>query len=166
MGVSNTEITSDIQWNVDLDPKLFDTTPPEGYKDVTPKPLALDEQVRQITDALRIYAEASGGHYSRDSQADGLKAAYERCKILGIRWQHETEDELKVEKKVIAGYDLISHLQAYNPGAGYYGKTVGPKDKDKVLLRWKLDDGRYEVIFGDLRAEIVTAERLRALERK
>jgi hypothetical protein len=46
----------------------------------------------------------------------------------------------------------------------YYGKTVGPQDKDKVLLRWKLDDGRYEVIFGDLRAEAVTAERLRALE--
>ena len=47
-----------------------------------------------------------------------------------------------------------------------YGNTVGPKDKGKVLLRWKLDDGRYEVIFGDLRAETVTAERLLALEGK
>ncbi len=46
----------------------------------------------------------------------------------------------------------------------YHGKTVGPKDKDKVLLRWKLDDGRYEVIFGDLHSETMTAERLRALE--
>jgi len=43
---------------------------------------------------------------------------------------------------------------------------VGPSDKDKVLLRWMLEDGRYEVIFGDLRTETVTAERLRALEGK
>ena len=42
--------------------------------------------------------------------------------------------------------------------------TVGPGDKDKLLLRWKLDDGRYEVIFGDLRSETVTAKRLHALE--
>jgi hypothetical protein len=44
--------------------------------------------------------------------------------------------------------------------------TVGPSDKDKVLLRWKLDDGRYEVIFGDLRFETVTAQRLHDLEGK
>jgi hypothetical protein len=33
-----------------------------------------------------------------------------------------------------------------------------------MLLRWKLDDGRYQVIFGDLRAETVTAQRLHELE--
>jgi outer membrane lipoprotein-sorting protein len=30
----------DIQWNVELDPKLFDPKPPAGYRDVTPKPTA------------------------------------------------------------------------------------------------------------------------------
>ena len=34
-GSSETEF-KDMQWNIDLDLKLFDTTPPEGYKDVTP----------------------------------------------------------------------------------------------------------------------------------
>jgi hypothetical protein len=48
--------------------------------------------------------------------------------------------------------------------AAYYGKAVGPCDKDKVLLRWKLSDGSYEVIYGDLRAEAVPFGRLRALE--
>jgi hypothetical protein len=46
----------------------------------------------------------------------------------------------------------------------YNGRTVGPNDKDKILLRWKLDDGRYAVIYGDLHHETVTAERLKALE--
>jgi hypothetical protein len=38
----------------------------------------------------------------------------------------------------------------------------GPSD----ATRWKFDDGRYEVIYGDLRAETVTAEQLRALQGK
>jgi hypothetical protein len=60
----------------------------------------------------------------------------------------------------------ISKIHVYKPEFAYFGATVGPNDKDKVLLRWQLDDGRYEVIFGDLRAETVTAKRLRELEAK
>ena len=54
---------SDIQWNIDLDPKLFDPTPPEGYTDDTPKPPSLEDQVRDIVAAMKIYAQASGGCY-------------------------------------------------------------------------------------------------------
>ncbi len=46
----------------------------------------------------------------------------------------------------------------------YYGDTVTAGDVDKVLLRWKLDDGQYRVIYGDLRIEDVSAERLAELE--
>jgi outer membrane lipoprotein-sorting protein len=47
-GVSETqngviiEAVSDIQWNIGLDPKLFDLTPPPGYTDVTPKDVVGD----------------------------------------------------------------------------------------------------------------------------
>jgi hypothetical protein len=58
------------------------------------------------------------------------------------------------------GFAHINSILRDNADAAYYGKTVGPNDKDKVLLRWKLDDGKYQVVFGDLHAEIVTAERL------
>jgi len=64
------------------------------------------------------------------------------------------------------GLALFNWVLNRYPDAMYYGKTVRPGDKDKILARWKLDDGRYEVIYGDLRAETVTAESLRALERK
>jgi hypothetical protein len=39
----------------------------------------------------------------------------------------------------------------------YFGATVKPGDSEAILLRWKLDDGRYRVIYGDLRAETVDA---------
>ena len=37
----------------------------------------------------------------------------------------------------------------------YFGATVEPGDAEAVLIRWKLDDERYRVIYGDLRAETV-----------
>jgi len=47
----------------------------------------------------------------------------------------------------------------------YYGETVGPDDVEAVLLRWKISDDQYRVIFGDLSAMDVTAEELKELEK-
>ena len=46
----------------------------------------------------------------------------------------------------------------------YYGESVTPADTDKVLLRWKVSDSEYRVIFGDLHAETITTEKLAELE--
>jgi hypothetical protein len=63
------------------------------------------------------------------------------------------------------GFAVLNGIQRDNADAAYYGLTVGPKDSGKVLLRWKLDDGKYQVLYGDLRDEAVTAEKLKELER-
>ncbi len=42
----------------------------------------------------------------------------------------------------------------------YYGENVTPADSDLILLRWRLDDGKYRVIFGDLDQKDVSAEQL------
>lgn len=42
----------------------------------------------------------------------------------------------------------------------YYGENVTPGDSDLILLRWRLDDGKYRVIFGDLDQKDVSAEQL------
>jgi len=170
--MSATSESTCIQWDIDLDPKLFDPTPPPGYRDITPKPTPLEEQGCQITAALRIYAEASGGHYPQ-AQHVGLKDLGELLEKLGIL-RIKTEHGVKTSQMTLSNQNMAGKLSEALEGFRllettdhvFYGKTVGPKDKDKVLLRWKLDDGRYEVIFGDLRAETVTAEKLRTLEGK
>ena len=58
----------------------------------------------------------------------------------------------------------MNGIQRENPDAAYYGMNVHPKDKDKVLFRWRLEADRYRVIFGDLHAETVTRARLKELE--
>jgi hypothetical protein len=160
-------LSLDMQWNLDLEANLFDTTPPEGYADVTPKPPALEEQVRQITEALRIYAEASGGFYPRQD-IHGVGTTENLCKMLGLVKfpAGEMEGNAGKAEKARIGFNQVSRLEHDNSGLAYSGKIVGPKDKDKVLLRWKLDNSRYEVIFGDLRAETVTTEKLHSLEGK
>ena len=46
----------------------------------------------------------------------------------------------------------------------YYGPTVTANDAGKVLLRWKLSDGQYRVVLGDLQIKDVDAEQLSKLE--
>ena len=46
----------------------------------------------------------------------------------------------------------------------YYGKDVKAGDANTVLMRWKISDGTYRVIYGDLSAENVTAEKLKEME--
>jgi hypothetical protein len=46
----------------------------------------------------------------------------------------------------------------------YYGNNVTLKDAEKVLMRWKLSDTEYRVIYGDLHAETVTPAKLAELE--
>jgi hypothetical protein len=46
----------------------------------------------------------------------------------------------------------------------YYGDSIDPQDSNAVLIQWKLPDGQYRVVFGDLREEMVSAEELIRLQ--
>ena len=59
---------------------------------------------------------------------------------------------------------FIKNLGQVHKDVAYYGNEVSAQDFDRVLLRWRLEDGRYRVIYGDLRADTVTAGQLAELE--
>jgi outer membrane lipoprotein-sorting protein len=166
LGYSSTNTITDIQWNIDLAAKLFDTTPPPGYRDATRKPLTVEQQVDQVTAALQAYVEASGGRYPADKHL-GMDTVEDLYRMLGFaRWPTGDSPAAQKARQGSLAFDGLVHIQATNPDFAYHGKIVGPKDARRVLVRWKLDDGRFAVVFGDLRAETVTAERLRELEAK
>lgn len=158
----------DFQWNEPLDDKLFDTKPPEGYADKTPKPPSVDEIAEHIREALTFYAEVMGGHYPRVKMVYGDVTMNELNEKLGLK-HPLTEEQIKSDAyvkslKATHGFAWINTILRDNADAAYHGKTVGPNDTDKVLLRWKLDDGGYHVIYGDLHGESVAAERLKEIE--
>lgn len=164
----------DFQWNIDFAPELFQAEAPAGYVEQQkseaefPRP---EKVLEGITFALKTYAELCGGHYPQVTRSFAEPVRDEMYKAAGISYPARTVEELRNKayqkvQKAHQGFAVFNRVFRFNPDAAYYGKTVGPSDKDKVLLRWKLEDGRYQVIFGDLRSETVTAERLHALEGK
>lgn len=56
------------------------------------------------------------------------------------------------------------YLARQGKDAVYYGDSIDPKDSNAVLMHWKLSDGTYRVIYGDLHTEIVGAEQLIKLQ--
>jgi hypothetical protein len=60
------------------------------------------------------------------------------------------------------GFYMLLSLQDKDPA--YYGDRITPKDYDQVLMRWKVSDNEYRVIFGSLHAKTVTANVLAELE--
>lgn len=46
----------------------------------------------------------------------------------------------------------------------YHGDVVTPADAELPLMRWRTSDDQYQVIFGDLHTETVTADVLTELE--
>ena len=161
----------DFQWNVALAAKLFEAEAPAGYLELTPQEPGPEELLRQIIYALKTYAELCGGHYPRITRTFAEPVRDDMYKAAGIAYpptleQMQQNKEYHRVSEASEGFAWFNRVLRANPDVAYYGKTVGPKDTDKVLLRWKLDDGKYQVIFGDLRNETATAERLRALEGK
>ena len=148
-------------WNQPLDDRLFDSTPPDGFNDETPAPPAIDKQLPAIKTAFKKYAELSGGHYPRGKMIYGDVVMSEMKEMAGFKpttllMTQELADLLLAAE----GFSDVYVILRDNADAVYSGKTVGPNDADKILLRWQLEDGTYQVIFGDLKDKRLTPEEL------
>ena len=167
-------VMHDFQWDVLVDAAEFEPPPiPGDYTGSMVKMPALTEE--KAIKGLKLYADLSG-HYREE-----------------LTWKHEWSEEiekmdtpaakrLKEELKGLTKDDRANRLadtmmpmrwlsrfcirlihEGKHPA--YYGKTVTPTDADKVLMRWKVSDNEYRVIFGDLHSETVTTEKLAELEK-
>ena len=157
-----------FEWNVDLDASVFETSPPSGYADATPKPPTVEQQVDRMVVALQAYAEVCGGHYPRVKMVYGDVTRDDMLQKAGIEGS-PTPEQMRSEAyakviKASRGFATLNEILRDNPAAEYHGRSVGPSDKNKILLRWQLPDDRFQVIYGDLRTETVSATRLEELE--
>jgi len=158
-----------IRWNVALDPKLFEPVAPPGYVKRRRSLPPMAEQLRAIVKALRIYAELFDGHYPRVTRVQPGVLHDEMFKKVGIPPDAATTEQKRSSEYAnvlvaTTGFSWFYRIQKEVPDVAYYGKSVEPNDKNKVLARWKLDADKYQVIYGDLRTEAVTPEKLRSLE--
>ena len=163
-------VFSDFQWDVSVDAAEFEPAPiPDGYAIQDFFPDVANEET--ATQGLKQCVELLGNHPERidltylwsESEKSETSAALrlkEELKgLTGLERDSKKMDALKPMRFLSKFY---RGLASKDPA--YYGKTVTPKDANKVLMRWKVSDNEYRVIFGDLHAETVTPEKLAELE--
>lgn len=62
------------------------------------------------------------------------------------------------------GLSKYEHLVRQGRDVVYYGDSIDPADSNAVLMHWKLSEGKYGVIFSDLRSKTISAEELVKLQ--
>ncbi|MCH9654885.1 MAG: hypothetical protein K0U86_01965 [Planctomycetes bacterium] len=150
-------ILENIVWNAELEETLFSTEPPAGYTLETPNNMSHEKQVASIISAFKLFAVLNDGKYPQVSMIYGdvtLSTLLELAGYAGRKpgaWMRE-EKYTKIKESGL-GWGTLNQIMRTNAEASYNGLVVGPGDSDKVLFRWKLNDGSYQVIYGDLRTE-------------
>jgi len=169
-------VMHDFEWDVTVDAAEFEPVIPEDYKAFTDEPIKVPEFDEQTAiQGLELFAELTGSYpeelnlmniISKTSKAMGSKLAQDRM-------QQENQDisEQEMTKELAEKIMPITGLATFymqlvqnKNDPAYYGEFVTPEDTDQVLMRWKVSENEYRVIFGDLQAETVDSDVLTELE--
>jgi outer membrane lipoprotein-sorting protein len=157
------DITVDnFAWNVPVEPDGFSLAVPDGYTSLGDYALKGMADGQELIDAIKFFQECSGGAFPKSlSTMDLTQELMNVAKERAIQSPQEQTDRYMKLTMAAANFQILAG-QKGEPR--YYGETVQPGEAAKVLVRWKNPTGQYRVIYGDLRSEEVTAERLAELE--
>ena len=120
-----------------------------------------------MLEGLRAFAKLTDGKYP--STLAGLTVSQEFYKAYAAKYgrqtqQSEEKQKLQSLQQALVVVSFYANLLREEKKPVYYGNRVGPEDVDTVLMRWKISDDKYRVIYGDLTTENVSAEQLAELE--
>ncbi len=162
-GEQMTIVVSDFQWDAQIDPTTFASVIPEGYELMYKVSAENLEEGNQLVEGLEYFAQINDGKYPAKLSIRDVVG-----EIGNIYRAKSGDPSFQIDDSQVStlkyGAQYFGTLQTEGKDPVYNGQTVTAADADKVLLRWKLDDGQYRVIFGDLRIEDVSAERLADLQ--
>jgi hypothetical protein len=158
-------VTYGYQWDIKLDPKEFEPVIPDDYELVVDVELSADE--KSVVEGLGFFAEYVGGRYPSDMSAMTMTREL-RAGLLAKfggepPWPPQPGDaqravSLEMSIRFYAGLVIEEEDPAY------YGSKVTTEFPHAVLMRWKIEDDKYRVIFADLTARDVTTGELAQLE--
>ena len=158
-------VMDDFQWNVELDPGLFVPDIPSDYTSMERSLPSANED--SAIDGLRLFAELSDGQYPSGLAFTTLTKEITEALVAkyGVGF---AEKEDYHAKATLATTQILPAALFYGQLVGkdavYHGDRVTAEDTELVLLRWKVSEGIYRVVFSDLSAGNVSVEELAELE--
>jgi hypothetical protein len=169
-------VMHDFQWDVPVDVAEFEPVIPDGYGSLVVKyPAHSTEEI--ALQGLKLLVELFGKYPEKITDVDAtvLRLAEKSETPAALRLKEEikglTDAEIVGSSKLVDFWMPIRGLAMFwyvlednKKDPAYYGKIVTPKDAGKVLMRWKVSDNEYRVIYGDLHTETVASEKLSELE--
>ena len=154
--VQVSETMHDFQWNPSLSKEDFEFEVPENYGTLDFG--KANEGEEGAIEGLRAYAKIANGRYPSDpafdTAASEIRNDRDRLQKEGL-WGPQIIKEFFKTRDFSAFY---AGLVEDGVEIEYFGDSVGATDFDKVLMRWRLDDGRWRVIYGDLRAVTIEGD--------
>ncbi len=156
---------TDFEWNAELPPTLFEPRLPMDRAPMFDLGIPTVDE-RHAIEGLQVFADVLRGQYpDRPVIMDALMQYFDYRHRHPVG-QPQRWHELEELNAVRSTFEFIRGLQAADCEVVYRGEDITPLDYDRVLLRWRLQDGSYRVVFGDLRTDTVDAGRLAELERE
>jgi hypothetical protein len=154
-----TMVADRFEWDVPLEPSLFQVNIPADYAQVDTQLAAPSEDA--LLNALQRIAYWTGAYPPTLGPASVLgrlhtmipenrRAEFDELGRAGI---------MRLGIEIAGGTMYYMGLVRDGRRPEYFGDEVTPADGDQVLLRWRLDDGHVRVVYGDLHVETLAAEK-------
>jgi outer membrane lipoprotein-sorting protein len=156
-----------FKWNIELEPSIFEPNIPSDYTASEKKmPDVSNITEDRLVKGLQVFAELTNGHYpSNLAIMTTMKEVIDASKIkFGGRLTEQDGGQQKYED-ILSACGFHAKLNREKKDVAYYGDKVTVEDSSKVLIRWKILDNQYRVVFGNLTRKTVTAEELAELEK-
>jgi hypothetical protein len=158
----------DYNWDAEIDPCELEPNIPDDYKLLADAQLGMDGTGKDIVETLKFFADFTDGRYP--STLSGMTVVRELSEALIMKFggRMPLGDPNEKEVAMILKLQTIGMTYAMMVKDGndpaYYGDKVTAQFPHAVLMRWKIAEDTYRVIYGDLTVEDVSAEKLAELE--
>jgi hypothetical protein len=166
--VSLDMVMDDYNWDAEIDPCELEPNIPDDYKLLADAELGVDSDGKGFVETLKFFADFTGGKYPSTLAGMTVVREFSEAIIMKFGGRAPLGDPNEAEVAMILKLQTIGMTYAMMVKDGndpaYYGDKVTAQFPHAVLMRWKIAEDTYRVIYGDLTVEDVSAEKLAELE--
>ncbi len=168
----------DYQWDIQVDESEFVPVIPEDFEPLLAGGMKMPEMSEEAAvEGLRLFEEFSGKYPENLNLLTIMQQVNELIKSqspAAEQFREKLKQNESEEEKVTALMDIMRPIQSIGmfymmlvqdkKDPAYYGDRVTAEFPHAVLMRWRVEDGSYRVIFANLTVADVTADELTELE--